>query len=179
MRKGIIYIKDAIEQSAAEFKKPLEVNVLGHFICSRTFARHAKKLKTPGSIVMVASMSAHICNQGLASIGMNSSKAAICQMARSMACEWGGMKIRVNTLSPGYIASPLPKERYDKDPEALKVIEQQNPLGRISTPEEYRGAVVSMLSDASSFMTGSDLIIDGGVSLSFKMSLTFLGHRAW
>ena len=95
---------------------------------------------------------------------MNSSKAAICQMARSLACEWGPLKIRVNTLSPGYIASPIPKERYEKDPAALKVIEQQNPMGRISTPEEYRGAAVFMLSEASSFMTGSDLIIDGGES---------------
>jgi NAD(P)-dependent dehydrogenase (short-subunit alcohol dehydrogenase family) len=109
-------------------------------------------------------MSAHICNYGLASIGMNSSKAAICQMTRSLACEWGPYKIRVNSLSPGYIASPIPKERYEKDPEALKVIEQQNPMGRISSPEEYRGAAVFMLSDASSFMTGSDLIIDGGIS---------------
>lgn len=87
-------------------------------------------------------------------------------MARSMACEWASFGVRVNTLSPGYIASPLPKERYEKDPDALKVIEKQNPMGRISTPEEYRGAAVFMLSDASSFMTGSDLIIDGG-------------HRAW
>lgn len=87
------------------------------------------------------------------------------QMTRSLACEWGHYKIRVNSLSPGYIASPLPKERYEKDPASLRVIEQQNPLGRISLPEEYRGAVVFMLSDASSFMTGSDLIMDGGISL--------------
>jgi NAD(P)-dependent dehydrogenase (short-subunit alcohol dehydrogenase family) len=112
-------------------------------------------------------MSAHIANQGLYSIGMNSSKAAIVQMARSMACEWGANGIRVNTLSPGYIASPLPKERYQKDPEGLKVIEQQNPMGRISEPEEYRGAAVFMLSDASSFMTGSDIVIDGGISPCF------------
>lgn len=112
--------------------------------------------------MLIASMSAHVANQGLYSIGMNSSKAAICQMARSMACEWGSSRIRVNTLSPGYIASPIPKERYEKDPESLKVIEQQNPLGRISSPEEYRGAVVFMLSDASGFMTGSDIVIDGG-----------------
>jgi NAD(P)-dependent dehydrogenase (short-subunit alcohol dehydrogenase family) len=109
-------------------------------------------------------MSAHIANEGLFSIGMNSSKAAIVQMARSMACEWGSKGIRVNTLSPGYIASPLPKERYKQDPEGLKVIEQQNPLGRISEPEEYRGAAVFMLSDASGFMTGSDIVIDGGTS---------------
>ena len=123
-------------------------------------------------------MSAHIANQGLYSIGMNSSKAAIVQMARSMACEWGANGIRVNTLSPGYIASPLPKERYQKDPEGLKVIEQQNPMGRISEPEEYRGAAVFMLSDASSFMTGSDIVIDGGISPCMTYIL-IVGHRAW
>jgi NAD(P)-dependent dehydrogenase (short-subunit alcohol dehydrogenase family) len=115
---------------------------------------------------MISSMSAHIANQGLPSFGMNSSKAAICQMARSFAVEWAPLGIRVNTLSPGYIASPLPKERYTQDPASLKVIEAQNPMGRISTPEEYRGAAVFIMSDASSFMTGSDLVIDGG-------------HRAW
>jgi NAD(P)-dependent dehydrogenase (short-subunit alcohol dehydrogenase family) len=87
-------------------------------------------------------------------------------MARSFAVEWAPLGIRVNTLSPGYIASPLPKERYTQDPASLKVIEAQNPMGRISTPEEYRGAAVFIMSDASSFMTGSDLVIDGG-------------HRAW
>jgi NAD(P)-dependent dehydrogenase (short-subunit alcohol dehydrogenase family) len=104
-------------------------------------------------------MSAHICNYGLFSIGMNSSKAAIVQMTRSLACEWGSYKIRVNTLSPGSIASPIPKERYEKDPESLKVIEQQNPLGRINSPDEQRGAV-----------------IDGGKISHLKLTI---GHRAW
>jgi len=129
--------------------------------------------------VFIASMSARIANQGLFSIGMNSSKAAICQMARSMACEWGSSGIRVNTLSPGYIASPIPKERYAKDPEALKTIEQQNPLGRISSPEEYRGAVVFMLSDASGFMTGSDIVIDGGEFPHACAVTNDPGHTAW
>jgi NAD(P)-dependent dehydrogenase (short-subunit alcohol dehydrogenase family) len=99
-------------------------------------------------------------------------------MARSMACEWAPLKVRVNTLSPGYIASPIPRERYEKDPEGLKVIEAQNPMGRISTPEEYRGAAVFMLSDASSFMTGSDLIIDGGQFTKLRCKLIFkvIGH---
>jgi NAD(P)-dependent dehydrogenase (short-subunit alcohol dehydrogenase family) len=157
--KGIIYIKDAIDQSAAEYKRVLETNCLGNFICCRTFARQIRPLGTKkGSIVMISSMSARIANQGLSSFGMNSSKAAICQMARSFSVEWAPLGIRVNTISPGYIASPIPKERYAKDPESLKVIEA---LGRISTPEEYRGAAIFM-SDASSFMTGSDLVIDGG-----------------
>jgi len=72
------------------------------------------------------------------------------------------MDIRVNTRTPGYIASPIPKERYKSDPESLKLIEKQNPLGRISEPEEYRGAAVFLMSDASKFMTGADLLMDGG-----------------
>jgi len=90
-------------------------------------------------------------------------------MEWSLACEWGLLKIQVNMLSP---ASPIPKERYEKDPAGLRVIEQQNPMGRISTLEEYRGVVVFMLSDGSSFMTGSDLIINGGES-RVEMPLTW------
>ena len=107
-------------------------------------------------------MSAHIANQELFSIGINSSKASNRTMA-SMVCEWASSGIRLNILSPGYSASLLPKERYEKDPEELKVIKMQNPMGRISSPEEHRGPAVFMLSDASSFMTGNELVIDGGM----------------
>jgi NAD(P)-dependent dehydrogenase (short-subunit alcohol dehydrogenase family) len=172
----IIYIKDAILQSNEEFRKVLDTNVLGHLVCSRTFARHAVNIGTPGSIVLVASMSARIANDGLFSIGMNSSNAAIVQMARSMTCEWGSKGIRVNTLSPGYIASPLPKERYKKDPEGLNVIEQQNPVGRISEPADYRVAAVFMLSDASSFM--AVILLLTAVCPLREIDL-IVGHRGW
>lgn len=97
----------------------------------------------------------------------NTSKAAVHQMARSLASEWGiPHGIRVNTLSPGYIVTKLVETGFQKHPERRELWSKQNMLGRISTPEEYRGAAIFMMSQASSYMTGADLMIDGG-------------HRAW
>lgn len=83
-------------------------------------------------------------------------------MARSLAMEWGPYGIRVNTISPGYIVTPMVTVLFEEDPERAVMWPQHNMLGRLSKPEEYRGAAVFLLSDASSYMTGSDLIMDGG-----------------
>lgn len=76
--------------------------------------------------------------------------------------EWGRHNIRVNTISPGYIVTPLTEHDFKSSPEREKFLADGNMLGRLSATKEYRGAAVFLLSEASSFMTGSDLIIDGG-----------------
>jgi NAD(P)-dependent dehydrogenase (short-subunit alcohol dehydrogenase family) len=80
------------------------------------------------------------------------------QLGRNLAAEWGEHNIRVNTISPGYIVTAMVK----KHPERKEAWPTQNMLGRLSKPEEYRGAAVFLISDASSFMTGADLRMDGG-----------------
>jgi NAD(P)-dependent dehydrogenase (short-subunit alcohol dehydrogenase family) len=86
------------------------------------------------------------------------------QLARSLAAEWGQYGIRVNTLSPGYILTQMLLNLFDDYPERKEQWPKENMLQRFSVPKEYRGAAVFLLSDASSFMTGSDLRIDGGHS---------------
>lgn len=78
-------------------------------------------------------------------------------MARNLASEWGEYNIRVNTISPGYILTDMVEELFKRFPERRVEWPKQNMLGRVSNPEEYRGAAVFLISDASSFMTGSDL----------------------
>jgi NAD(P)-dependent dehydrogenase (short-subunit alcohol dehydrogenase family) len=92
----------------------------------------------------------------------NASKAAVVQLSRNLAAEWGEYGIRVNTISPGYIVTAMVEALFKKHPERRIEWATHNMLGRLSSPEEYRGAAVFLLSDASSFMTGSDLRIDGG-----------------
>lgn len=84
------------------------------------------------------------------------------QLGRNLAAEWGPYGIRVNTLSPGYILTQMLQNLFDDYPERKTKWAGENMLGRISMPNEYRGAAVFLLSDASTFMTGADLRIDGG-----------------
>ena len=94
----------------------------------------------------------------------NASKSAVVQLCRSLAAEWGQHGIRVNTLSPGYILTAMLRGLFNEFPEREKQWPTENMLNRFSYPPEYRGAGVFLLSDASSFMTGSDLRMDGGHS---------------
>jgi NAD(P)-dependent dehydrogenase (short-subunit alcohol dehydrogenase family) len=102
--------------------------------------------------------------QGLICPAYNASKAAVIQLARNLASEWGQYGIRVNTISPGYIVTAMVEELFKEFPERREEWPKQNMLGRLSAPGEYRGAAAFLISDASSFMTGSDLRMDGGHS---------------
>lgn len=84
------------------------------------------------------------------------------QLARNLAAEWGMYGIRVNTISPGYIVTAMTAPLFEQFPDRKVDWPKQNMLGRLSAPEEYRGAAVFLLSNASSFMTGADLRMDGG-----------------
>ncbi|KFZ13799.1 hypothetical protein V501_03524, partial [Pseudogymnoascus sp. VKM F-4519 (FW-2642)] len=88
--------------------------------------------------------------QGLICPAYNASKAAVLQLARNLASEWGTHHIRVNSLSPGYIVTQMVTELFERFPERETDWPAQNMLGRLSSPEEYRGAAVFLLSDASS-----------------------------
>lgn len=103
--------------------------------------------------------------QGADSATYNSSKAAVVQLARSLAAEWGSNKsyplIRVNTVSPGYIRTRLTSEML-QDEEMDRQWCSQNMMMRLSSADEHRGAIIFLLSDASSFVTGADLRVDGG-----------------
>ncbi|WVQ72950.1 hypothetical protein IAR50_002512 [Cryptococcus sp. DSM 104548] len=167
---GIQLMLPAVDYPADKFRKVVDINLTGSFLCAQAFARErfdrfpsSAALKGEGaSIVMTASMSAHIANKGLDCVPYNASKAAVMQMAKNMASEWGQKGIRVNTLSPGYIRTALTAALLDEKPELNDIWLQGSLLGRLSTPDEFRGPVIYLLSDASSFMTGADLLVDGG-----------------
>ncbi len=100
--------------------------------------------------------------KGLICPAYNASKAGVVQLARNLASEWGEHGIRVNTISPGYIVTEMVEQLFVTHPDRKEEWPKHNMLGRLSKPQEYRGAAVFLISDASSFMTGSDMRIDGG-----------------
>ncbi|KAK3393672.1 hypothetical protein B0H63DRAFT_23586 [Podospora didyma] len=159
---GIQQETPALEYSAEDSDKMLGVNVTGVFMTAQAVARQMIARKQKGSLVLIGSMSGTVANRGLICPVYNASKAGVLQLARNLAAEWGEHGIRVNTISPGYIVTAMTETLFDDVPERRTSWPDANMLKRLSYPEEYRGAAVFLLSDASSFMTGSDLRIDGG-----------------
>jgi D-arabinitol 2-dehydrogenase len=167
----------AIQQcnTALDFKKEdimkmMDVNYTGVFLSARACARQMMKYKIQGSICLIASMSGTIANRGFMAPVYNSSKAAVVQLARSLAMEWGRVNedgsggIRVNSLSPGHIVTPMVEENFRRGEADRTEWENNSMLGRLSTPEEYQAAGLFMLSKASSYMTAHDMKMDGGTT---------------
>ncbi|KAF4830850.1 D-arabinitol 2-dehydrogenase [Colletotrichum tropicale] len=160
-------ITTVFKQLAPTLKYPIRglINVTGTFAAAQAVALEMKKANVDGSMVLVASMSGTNVNKGVDTAAYNSSKSAILQLARSLAAEWGSRKgmplIRVNSLSPGYIRTPATAEALQK-PGMENQWTGDNMLYRLSSVDEFRGPVLFLLGDASSFMTAADLRVDGG-----------------
>ncbi|KAL8917945.1 MAG: hypothetical protein Q9172_005614 [Xanthocarpia lactea] len=159
---GIQQETPALEYSAEDANLMFEVNVTGVFMTAQAVARQMVRFGKGGSIAMIASMSGHVANRGLICPAYNASKAGVLQLARNLASEWGEYGIRVNTISPGYIVTAMVEELFQKYPERREEWPKQNMLGKLSRPEDFRGAAVFLMSPASSFMTAADMRIDGG-----------------
>ncbi|KAH8428428.1 oxidoreductase, short chain dehydrogenase/reductase family [Aspergillus melleus] len=159
---GIQQMVPALEYPIDGWRKMMDVNVIGTFIPAKHCARIFKEQGTPGSIVMIASMSGQIANRGLTCSAYNSSKAAVHQMCRSVAQEWGQYNIRVNTLSAGYIRTAMTDALLQEKPEVEETWMRGALLGRLGVPEDFKAPTVYMLADGSGFMTGTDLRVDGG-----------------
>ncbi|PNS14554.1 hypothetical protein CAC42_2611 [Sphaceloma murrayae] len=155
----------AMDFSLDKVRQLLDVNLTGTFAIAQAAAKVFQQEEVSGSIVFFASMSAHVCNKGVDTAAYNASKAAVVQLARSLAGEWGGRKecplIRVNTISPGYIRTRQTADTL-KEPGMEAQWSGDNMMNRLSFADEYRGAALYLLSDASSFVTGTDLRVDGG-----------------
>ncbi|PVH96104.1 NAD(P)-binding protein [Periconia macrospinosa] len=167
---GIQQCTPALDYPSADIAKMLATNYTGVFLSARACARQMYKYKNQGSICLVASMSGTIANRGFMAPVYNSSKAAVVQLARNLAMEWGRVNkdgsggIRVNTLSPGHIVTPMVEENFRNGEANREEWENNSMLGRLSRPEEYKAVALFMLSRASSYMTGHDMKIDGGTT---------------
>lgn len=155
--------KPTQDTSDAEFATVVDTNFGGVFRCCRAEGR-AMLAQGGGSIVNIASMSAHVVNHPQRQAIYNASKAAVLHYSRSLAVEWADQGIRVNTISPGYTETALTAASR-AIAERLASWHEKTPLGRIAKPEEMAGAIVYLASSASSFVTGADLVLDGGYRL--------------
>jgi NAD(P)-dependent dehydrogenase (short-subunit alcohol dehydrogenase family) len=148
----------AFEVTDAQWQEVMDVNVNGVWNCCQAFGRRMAD-QGGGSIVNIGSISALVVNRPQWQPGYNASKAAVHQLTKSLATEWAPLGIRVNALAPGYVKTEMaPVDR----PEFRRHWIEDVPMQRYATPEEIAPSVVYLASDASAFMTGTVLVIDGG-----------------
>lgn len=144
----------------AMFRRLIDINLTGSFLMSQSVGRAMMAAGKPGSIVLVASMSGGIVNYPQEQSCYNASKAGVIQFGKSLAAEWAKYNIRVNCISPGYMDTAL--NRVPALEAQKKIWKGMTPQNRLGEVDDLNGLCVFLASDASSFMTGSNVIIDGG-----------------
>ncbi|ODV85849.1 hypothetical protein CANARDRAFT_27931 [[Candida] arabinofermentans NRRL YB-2248] len=157
----------AEDYPAKRAEKLVQVNLLGSLYVCQSFARPLIKNGIKGgSAVMIGSMSGEIVNDPQPQIAYNMAKAGVIHMVRTLGAEWSKYNIRVNTLSPGYILTPLTKNVINGNNEMYQRWLSMIPMNRMSEPKEFIGTVLYLLSNsASSYTTGTNVTVDGGYSL--------------
>lgn len=157
------------------FRHLIDINLTGSFLVSQACARHMIAQKTGGSIVFLASIAGSRVLHPQQQCAYNASKAAVTQLAKSLAAEWAQHGIRVNTIAPGYMDTALNREALLEGQK--KHWASMTPMGRLGRPDELNGLAVFLASDASRFVTGAHILADvsdglenaGGFILTIKM----------
>jgi NAD(P)-dependent dehydrogenase (short-subunit alcohol dehydrogenase family) len=157
---GTVHNIPSEEVSDEAWRTVLAVNLDGVFYCCREAGR-AMLERGSGAIVNIASMSGMVSNHPQPQAAYDASKAGVIMLTKSLAGEWASRGVRVNSVSPGYIRTPLTELGMSK-PEWSEVWLSSTPMGRLAEPREIAPAVVYLASDASSYATGTNLVIDGG-----------------
>lgn len=156
---GVVRQVPTVETTDEDWRRVLSVNLDGAYWCARAIGRHMVAAGS-GSIVNIASMSGSIVNRPQPQVAYNVSKAGLIMLTKSLAVEWAKLGVRVNTVSPGYIATPLSFEGID--PNWRRSWLADTPVGRLGEVAEVASVVCFLASDASAFTTGANYAVDGG-----------------
>lgn len=149
----------AIDTSIEDYDAIMGANVRGAFFISRNVAKGLIEAGRPGSIINISSQMGHV--GGIERAVYSASKHAVEGFTKSMAIEWGPHGVRINTLCPTFVRTPLTEATFQR-PERVAWIEEKIKLGRVGEVEDIMGPTVFLASDASALITGTHLLVDGG-----------------
>jgi NAD(P)-dependent dehydrogenase (short-subunit alcohol dehydrogenase family) len=152
-------ICDVVELSEADWRHAVDVNLTSCFLMSKAAIPLIRK-SGGGSIIHIASQLGSVGQKGRGVY--NATKAALINLTRSMALDHARENIRVNSLSPGAVITPRTLNRFGTEEATEKALAPAHPIGRLGRPEELANAALFLASDEASFMTGADMIVDGG-----------------
>jgi NAD(P)-dependent dehydrogenase (short-subunit alcohol dehydrogenase family) len=161
---GVNLKKHMLETTDEEFRNILDTNLTGAYVLTREVAKRMKERKK-GSIIMITSMAAVY---GIPHVSAYSaSKSALLGLTRSLAVDLSPFGIRVNAIAPGFIDTPMLRTAFKADHERERRVLERTPMQRLGTPEDVAVAALFLASDASGFITGVHLPVDGGNSIGF------------
>jgi NAD(P)-dependent dehydrogenase (short-subunit alcohol dehydrogenase family) len=156
---GIASLSPSVDMSLEEWKKVIDVNLTGVFLCARTAAREMIKKKN-GKIVNIASIYGAV-GDIYPTAPYYASKGAVINLTRALAIEWAPHKINVNAIAPGFFPSEMTTSLF-QDEKALKYILSRTALGRTGEPLDLKAALIYLASPASDYLTGQTIFVDGG-----------------
>lgn len=157
---GVTEIVAAEEDTLESFRRVMDINLQGVFLCTQRFGR-AMLESGGGSIVNVASMLGMVGVGQIPQASYAASKGGVINMTREIAAQWARRGVRVNAIAPGWFESEMTGEMF-ADAASQKWMKSRTPMGRTGHPGELDGALLFFASDASSFVTGQTLAVDGG-----------------
>jgi len=158
---GIGAIAPPEEVSLEDWQKVIDVNLTGVFLCAREAARVMIASGTDGRIINLASILGGVGSTPAPATAYAASKGAVVNLTRDLAIHWAQHGIRVNAIAPAYFPTGMTDAGFS-DPGFAAEVDRRTPLGRAGRLEELKGPVVFLASDASSYVTGQTLFVDGG-----------------